>query len=79
MKTFEITTTVEPAGEIRLAGVPFSAGTEVDVIVIPKRKSVEEFRRTWEQVCQQLRTLPQIANVSDAEIQTEVAAHRAGR
>ena len=79
MKTFEITTTVDPAGEIRLAGVPFSAGTQVDVIVSPKRKTAEEFGRAWQQVCQQLRNLPQLQNVRDEEIQAEVAEYRAGR
>jgi hypothetical protein len=76
MKTFEISTTVLPAGEIRLAGVPFSAGTEVDVIVSPKRKSAEEFRLAWEEVCRQLRSLPQLQAISDEDIQAEFAAHR---
>ena len=79
MKTFEVTAIVEPTGEVRVAGVPFSAGTEVDVIVSPKRQSGEDFRRNWEEVCRQLRSLPTVANVSDEEIQAEVAEHRARR
>jgi hypothetical protein len=79
MKTFEATTIVEPTGEIRVAGVPFSAGTEVEVIVSPKRQSGDDFRRNWEEVCRMLRSLPMAANVSDEEIQAEVAEHRAGR
>ena len=79
MKTFEVTTIVQPTGEIRVAGVPFSAGTEVDVIVSPKRQSGEDFRRNWEEVCRLLRSLPTVANVSDDELQAEVAEHRARR
>jgi hypothetical protein len=79
MKAFETTATVNPMGELRVAGVPYSAGTQVDVIVSPKRASGDEFRRAWEQVCQQLRSLPRVQNVSDEEIQAEIAGHRAGR
>ena len=79
MKAFEATAIVEPTGEIRVAGVPFSAGTEVDVIVSPKRQSGDDFRRNWEEVCRQLRSLPTTASVSDEEIQAEVAEHRARR
>jgi hypothetical protein len=79
MKAFEFTTTVEPAGEIRLAGVPLSAGTEVDVFVSPKRKSSDEFRKEWERVCQELRKLPQVQQLDEAAIEAEIAEHRAGR
>jgi hypothetical protein len=79
MDTFEITATVQPMGEVRVAGVPFSAGTEVDVIICPKRMSANQFRTAWEQVCQHLRGLPQMQAIGDDEIQAEIAAHRAGR
>jgi len=35
MKSFETTATVENHGEIRLAGVPFAPGTEVEITVKP--------------------------------------------
>lgn len=35
MKSFETTATVENHGEIRLAGVPFAPGTEVEITVTP--------------------------------------------
>lgn len=79
MKTFEATTIVQPTGEIRVAGVPFSAGTEVEVIVSPKRQNGEDFRRNWEDVCRRLRTLSTTANISDEEIQAEIAEYRARR
>ena len=77
MDTFQTTAKVEAAGEIRVPGVPFSAGTEVDVIVSPKRTSAEDFRSVWEQVCEQLRSLPQLATVTEQEVEAEIAAHRA--
>ena len=79
MNSIEFSTTVESTGEVRVAGVPFAAGTEVDVIVSPKRKSAEEFRRAWEGICQRLRGVPHLQAVSDDEIRAEIGAHRAGQ
>jgi hypothetical protein len=36
MNTYETVTTVAPDGEVRLAAVPFSPGTEVRVVVSPQ-------------------------------------------
>ena len=79
MKAYETTTKVEPAGEVRVRGVPFTPGTEVDVIVTPKRRSPEEFKRAWEQLCQGIRALPHIQNMTDEDIQNEIDDYRAGR
>jgi hypothetical protein len=79
MKAFEATTVVQPTGEIRVTGVPFFAGTEVEVVVSPKRDSGEEFRRQWVEVCQKLRSVPAAQNITDDEIQAEVVEFRAQR
>lgn len=39
MNTFATTATVEDPGQVRVAGVPFAAGTEVAVSISPKRPS----------------------------------------
>jgi hypothetical protein len=39
MSTFETTATVEEQGQVHLAGVPFAAGTEVEVTISPKVRS----------------------------------------
>ena len=36
MKTYETTATVENHGQVRLAGLPFAPGTEVEVRISPK-------------------------------------------
>jgi hypothetical protein len=79
MKSFEATSIVEPTGEIRVVGVPFSAGTEVDVIVSPKRQSAKQFRRQWDEVCRLLRSSPTAANLTDEGIAAEIAEHRQQR
>ena len=36
MQTYETCTTVEDAGQVHVAGVPFAPGTQVDVSISPK-------------------------------------------
>ena len=79
MNAFETCTTVYAEGEIRLSGVPFAAGTEVEVTVSARRKSGAEFRAAWERVCGEIRALPQLRDVSEQDIQEEIAAYRADR
>ena len=42
MKTFETSATVEDQGQIRLAGLPFAPGTEVEIKISPKVQSEDE-------------------------------------
>ena len=41
MKAYETSARVEDQGQVRVAGVPFAPGTEVDVTISPKRWSAE--------------------------------------
>lgn len=79
MKAYETSAIVAQNGELHLTGVPFSPGTEVNVVVNSQRLSAEEFQRTWERVCGELRTLPHLQEITDEEIQKEIADYRAGR
>lgn len=79
MATYETLAMVEPEGSVRLVGLPFAPGTEVEVTIQPKRASAEEFRQAWERICRQLRALPSVRSVTDEEIQREIAEYRAGR
>jgi hypothetical protein len=65
MNTYATSTTVEPQGDIRVVGVPFAPGKEVDVTISPKRRSAEEFIAAWQRVCDQLRALPQAVTLTD--------------
>jgi hypothetical protein len=79
MNNYETSTTVQPQGDIRIVGVPFAPGTEVEVTIIPKRKSAAEFATAWQRVCDELRRLPQAQTLSDDELQQEINEYRAGR
>ncbi len=79
MQAYETFATVEELGQVRVAGVPFAPGTEVEVTISPRRPSGEEFAAAWRRVCGQLRGTAQREEPSDEDIQKEIEAHRAGR
>jgi hypothetical protein len=79
MKSFETSTTVQPQGDISIAGVPFAPGTEVEVTISPKRKSAAEFAEAWQRVTAELRSLPGADELTDDEIKKEIDDFRAGR
>jgi hypothetical protein len=79
MNSFETSTTVQASGDVRVVGVPFAPGTEVEVMISPKRKDAAEFSLAWERVCREMRKLPQMESISDNQIQNEIDDYRAGR
>jgi len=79
MKAFETSTTVEAQGDIRVVGVPFAPGTEVEVTISPKRKNAAEFTEAWQRVCSELRRLPPARTITDDAIQQEIDDYRAGK
>ena len=79
MNSFGTSATVQSTGEVIVAGVRFAPGTEVEVVVSPKRKSAAEFSQAWESICGQLRSAPQAASVSDEEVRQEIDDYRASR
>lgn len=79
MNSFETSTTVQPSGDVRVVGVPFAPGTEVEVMISPKRKGSAEFSQTWDRVCGEMRKLPQMVSISDDQIQNEIDDYRTDR
>jgi hypothetical protein len=79
MKAFETSATVQPQGDVRVVGVPFAPGTEVEVTISPKRVSAARFLEAWQRVTAEFRGLPEASTVSDADIQKEIDDFRAGR
>lgn len=44
MNTYETTATVEDQGQVRVAGVPFAPGTEVEVAIRPRLPSQDRVK-----------------------------------
>ena len=76
MNSYETSATVEDQGQVRLAGVPFAPGTEVEITINPKRRSAEEFTITWRRICAELRGRPGLQDITDANIGEEIDRYR---
>lgn len=79
MESYAIATLVGPNGEIPITKTPFSAGTQVDVMVVPKRTSHEAYLASWRQVVAQMRNEIGENEMSEEEIDAEIRAYRAGK
>ena len=79
MKTYETSATVEDQGRVQVVGVPFAAGTQVEVSISPKRLSADEFAAAWQRVCAELRGRPGLQNITDEDIRKEIDGYRAGQ
>lgn len=79
MTAYETTATIESGGELRLSDVPFEPGTQVEVFVLPKRPSADERVAQWNKICELIRRTPGISEITEEDIQKEIADHRAGR
>lgn len=78
MSSYETIATVEKAGTVHVSGVPFDAGTEVEVLISPRRRPADEFSAAWKRLCEALRRRPQIRTMSEEEIEAEIIRQRAG-
>jgi hypothetical protein len=79
MNAYETSATVQGQGVVSVSGIPFQPGTQVRVIVAPKRGSGEEFARAWAQWIREIRDRPEAREITDDEIQKEIDDYRAGR
>ncbi len=78
MKAYETSATVDAQGQLRLSGVPFAPGTQVEVTISPKRGSSEAFAAAWQRATAQLRSRAGLEDVSDDDLQKEIDDYRAG-
>lgn len=79
VNTYQTTATVEDQGQVRVAGVPFAPGTEVEIAISPKRRPAEEFTAARRRLCAELRNRPALKGITDEGIREEVERYRAGR
>jgi hypothetical protein len=79
MNTYETSATVEEQGRVQVVGVPFAAGTQVQVTISPKRLAAEEFATAWRRLCAELRARPDLGDISDEDIREQIDRYRAGQ
>lgn len=79
MDTYETSATVKDQGRLEVVGVPFAPGTQVEVSISAKRPAGEDFAATWRRVCAELRGLPTVQCLTDADIGEVIDRYRAGQ
>lgn len=79
MNTYETSATVEGEGRVEVVGVPFAAGTEVEMTISPKRAAAEDFSAAWRHICAELRGRAGLENITDDDIRNETDRYRAGQ
>ena len=79
MNIYETSATVEDQGRVQIVGVPFAAGTQVEITISPKRVAAENFTAAWRRVCAELRGRPGSQDLTDEDVREEVDRYRAGR
>ncbi len=79
MDAFQTSTQVTASGEISVPGAPFAPGTEVEVIVVEKRKSADEFVAAWKAFCQAARAAASSRSLTDEELSAEIDIYRTSR
>lgn len=76
MQAYETSAKVQTDGRLAIAGLPFPDGTEVDVVITPKRADAAAFTERWRELVSHWRDtvspLPE-----ESEIQAEIDAYRA--
>jgi len=77
VNSYETSATVEDHGQVRLAGVPFAPGTEVEVTISRKRRLPEEFAVAWRRLCAELRGRLGLKDITDEDIREEIDSYRA--
>ncbi|MGI9066556.1 MAG: hypothetical protein ACR2HX_09140 [Pyrinomonadaceae bacterium] len=79
MNTVTKKTKVEANGWLKVQAPPELENQEVDVIIVPQRPLAAERVAAWDDLREKTRSLPDLKDITDDEIQMEVDDYRAGR
>ena len=80
MKAFKTSSVITASKQVILSDMPFGVGEKVEVVVSrPVNGSRADRVRKLEALLKTTQSLPQIRNLTDADIMRELAAHRDGR
>ena len=80
MKSYKTSSVITSSKQVILSDMPFGVGEKVEVIVSrPANGSRADRVRKLKTLFKTTQSLPQIRNLTDADILREVAAHRNGK
>jgi hypothetical protein len=79
MNAYRTVLTVTEPHQVVVNDLPFREGEQVEVIVLPADKNNSTLVASWEQLLKDTQSLSHIQQLTDEEIEAELAAHRSGR
>ena len=68
---------VEPDGWLKVQASVELGNQDVDVIIVPRRRSASERVALWRQLCNEVQGLPGMSEITDDDIQKEIEDYRA--
>ncbi len=71
--------TIEEPGRVVLTDLPFKAGEQVKVVIVPARGEKAEQCQELAELFRETQSLPAAQAISEEEIAAEIAAYRAER
>ena len=79
MKTYKTYAQIDASGRLVLEGLPFSAGSLVEILVVDQTHQPEERVESWRALMRHVQGLPQSQAITDEEIASEIEAQRSGQ
>jgi hypothetical protein len=76
MNAYKTYAQIDASGRIVLEGLPFSAGSLLEIVIVDQSHQPEERVQNWHALMRHVQGLPQSQGISDEDIAAEIEAHR---
>jgi hypothetical protein len=76
MNTYKTYAQIDASGRLVLEGLPFSAGSLLEILVVDQSHQPEERVESWRALMRHVQGLPQSQTISDEDIAAEIEAER---
>ena len=78
MAACKIFITIDNPDQVVLSNLPFQKGQRVRVILLTEEDEAEIISQSFRELFQETQVLPEVVEITDEEILTEIAIHRRG-
>ncbi len=78
METYKPYITIENPERVVLSNLPFQAGQRVEIIILPEYNRVA-INQKLKALFKKTQSLPEVSEITDADIESEISAYRQGQ
>ncbi len=78
METYKTYITIENPERVVLSNLPFQAGQRVEIIILPEYNRVA-INQKLKALFKKTQSLPEVSEITDADIESEISAYRQGQ